>query len=216
MSVLAPVRRPLRDTPGRPGGQLSQPAGQPLACPGRRRIAVLPVAAGVLILAAGCSAGPATVTLPRKSSPASAVKAAALPRLTPRQQVIAAYTGYTQALPEAEASQSAARVRAMMSPYLSASAVTALLRAFRAAWRKHEISYGSPVTHIMRVTITGNRAVVDDCANDSHSGLENARTGQPIAASLGASRVNLVTRLVRVHARWLIGFQNVLLVPCSP
>ena len=176
---------------------------------------MLPVAAGVLILATGCSASPASVALPKRASPGTAVKSA-VPRLTPRQQVIAAYTGYTQALPEAESTQSAAQVRSMMAPYLSAGAVVALLRTFRAAWQKHEISYGSPVTHIIRVTITGNRAVVDDCANDSHSGLEDARTGQAITATLGPSRVNLVTRLARVRGSWQIGLQNVLLVPCAP
>jgi hypothetical protein len=176
---------------------------------------MLPVAAGFLILTAGCSASPASVALPRRSSPATAANAAA-PRLTPRQQVIAAYTGYTQTLPEAESTRSAVQVRALMAPYLSASGIAALLRAFRAVWRKHEISYGRPVTHIMRVTITGSRAVVDDCANDSHSGLEDASTGRTITATLGSSRVNLVTSLIRVHGRWLIGMQNVLLVPCTP
>jgi hypothetical protein len=176
---------------------------------------VLPVAAGVLILAAGCSASPASVALPKRASPRTAVGSAA-PRLTPRQQVIAAYTGYTQALPEAESTQSAAQVRSLMAPYLSAGAIAALLRTFRAAWQKHEVSYGSPVTHVIRVTITGDRAVVDDCANDSHSGLENASTGRAITATLGPSRVNLVTKLTRVRGSWLIGLQNVLLVPCTP
>jgi hypothetical protein len=214
MSVLVCSRRPLRDTLRSPRGQIAA-CGLPLPCVGRRRSAVLPVAAGVLILAAGCSASPASVALPKRAPAGTAVKSAA-PALTPRQQVIAAYTGYTQALPEAESTQSAAQVRVMMAPYLSAGAIAALLRTFRATWRKHEISYGSPVSHIIRVTITGNRAVVDDCANDSRSGLENARTGSAVTATLGPSRVNLVTRLTRVRGRWLIGLQNVLLVPCTP
>jgi hypothetical protein len=214
MSVLVCSRRPLRDTPGFPRRQIAA-CGQPLLLAGRRRSAVLPVAAGVLILAAACSASPAGVALPKRAPAGTAVKSTA-PPLTPRQQVIAAYTGYTQALPEAESTQSAAQVRSMMAPYLSAGAIAALLRTFRAAWQKHEISYGSPVSHIVRVTISGNRAVVDDCANDSRSGLEDARTGRAITATLGPSRVNLVTRLTRVRGRWLIGLQNVLLVPCAP
>jgi hypothetical protein len=218
MSLLVPARRPLRDPPGGPGGRVTPLVGPALSCPGRRPCAALPlaaVAAGALMLSAGCSAGQATVALPRKPSATSAAAKAAPPPLTPRQQVIAAYTAYTLALPAAESTQSAARARAMMAPYLSPTAIAALLRAFRAVWKKGEVSYGAPATHVVRVTVTGRTAIVDDCSNDSHTGLEDARTGQPVTPA-GPSRVNLVTRLTQVHGRWLIGLQNVLLVPCTP
>jgi hypothetical protein len=174
-------------------------------------------AAAALIAAAaattGCGISPARVALPTK--PVHAARAAGVSaQLTAKQLVITAYEGYWQATSQALDSRSPARARVILAQYVPASAVPAIVRGLRAIWRQGEIGYGGPVFHIMKVTFRGtSSAAVHDCIDMSHTGFQNARTGE-IVGGLGQAHDYLITTLVRVGGRWLVTGAIPVVRPC--
>ncbi len=166
---------------------------------------------------AACTAAAPTVSLPAKTA-APVVKAAAASVQRPlsmRQQVIAAYTGYTAAMAAAFDSHSPARVSQLLRPYLAAATVRNAIHAFGQAWAKDEITYGHVERHIIGVRIQGTAAWVHDCDNTSDSGLEYASTSQIVQGSLGVADDNLVTRLNLVHGHWVVWVQTIEDVTCT-
>jgi len=176
--------------------------------------ACVTLTAGLVLAVAGCGGQP-SVALPRKSA-ALAVPAAAPGRpLTVREQVIAAYTGYWQALGQALDTQNAGRARAILAGYVSAASIGSLISSFEADWAQGEIQYGSPVSHIISVHITGSQAAVHDCADFSNAGVQDARTGQ-VVGGLGNPHVNLISTLVLTHGKWLVTNQVPVVLSCVP
>jgi len=172
--------------------------------------------AGLIFAVAGCG-GQASVGLPRKAAagaPAAPV-AAGDPQLTVRQQVIAAYTGYWQALGQALDTQNAARARAILAPYVPAASISSLVSGFEADWARGDTQYGSPVPHILSVQVRGGHAAVHDCADFSGAGLQDARTGQ-VVGGLGQPNVNLISTLVLTRGRWLVSNQTPVVLSCAP
>ena len=166
-------------------------------------------------LLAACAGAAAQVHLPAKTQATAAAAPAPQP-LTPREQVVAAFTGYTTAMATAFDSRSPAEVRQLLSPYLNAATIANAVQAFSQAWRQNEVSFGQPERHIIGVRIDGGAAWVHDCDNTSKSGLEYAGTGQIVPGSLGTVDDNLMTRLDLVAGHWVIGVQTVEEVPCTP
>jgi hypothetical protein len=167
----------------------------------------------LLLAVAGCG-GQAAVALPHKSAgPGPA--ALADPSVSPEQQVTAAYTGYWQAVGQALDTQNAGRAAAVLAPYAAPATIASLVQGFETDWARGEVQYGAPVPHILSVRITGDHAAVHDCADFSHAGVQNARTGQVIG-SLGSSRVNMISTLVRSRGRWLVGSQTPVVSACVP
>jgi hypothetical protein len=193
-----------------------------MTSPTPQRCRRLPAGRTVLVIAclapliAACAGAAAQVRLPAKTQPTAAAAAPAPQRLTPRQQVIAAFTGYTTAMAGAFDSRSPAEVRQLLSPYLDAATIANAVRAFSQAWRQNEVSFGQPEHHIIGVRIQGSAAWVHDCDNTSKSGLEYAGTSQIVPGSLGTVDDNLLTRLNLVGGHWVIGVQTLEDVPCSP
>jgi len=184
------------------------------------RVTALPCAAAALaaclaLLLAGCGESAAPVQLPVKPAASTGAAPAAV-MLTPRQQVAAAYTGYTSAMAASFESRSPARVKQLRSPYLDAATIRNAITAFSQAWARNEISYGQVVQHIIGIRVHGTAAWVHDCDNASDSGLEFASTGQIVPGSLGIADENLVTRLNLVDGHWMIWVQTVEGVPCAP
>jgi hypothetical protein len=138
------------------------------------------------------------------------------PVLTPRQQVVAALTGYTAALGQADRSRSRSLARELMRPYLAASRIDGLVKAVSAIWARGDRFYGTDVVHVSTVSIEGRHAFVHDCDDTSSMGLENSMTDQTVPGSLGVPRANMVTRLDLVRGHWLVTFQLVEDVPCTP
>jgi hypothetical protein len=169
-------------------------------------------------LLAGCAATAPLVHLPAKPAAHSAQAADATVQqsLSPRQQVIAAYLGYTTAMTDAFNSRSPAEVRQLLAPYLDAATVRNAIRAFGQAWAKDEITYGQVERHIIGVSIQGTAAWVHDCDNTSNSGLAYASTDQIVPGSLGISDDNLVTRLNFVRGHWVVYVQTIEDVSCAP
>ncbi len=169
--------------------------------------------AGVAL--AGCGQVATTVPLPPKVTPTHAAVASKPRQLSERQQVLAAFTGYNDALRAAGNSRSPAEVRRLMRPYLPASTISNLIKFDQSIWAKGQLFYGQIVHHVLAVRIDGSHAFVHDCDNTSQAGLEDARTGQVVPGSLGIRDDNVITRLNLVSGRWLVGIQTIEDVPCK-
>jgi hypothetical protein len=191
----------------RVAGRCGRPAGFGV-------LTVLLPGAGLLLAVAGCGS-PAPVALPHKSGGAAVPVALTEPPLGPQQQVAAAYSGYWQALGQALDTQNAARAGVILASYTTAANISSLISGFETDWARGEVQYGGPVPHILSVRITGNHAAVHDCADFSRAGVQNARTGQ-VVGSLGSSRVNMISTLVRTHGRWLVSNQVPVVSSCVP
>jgi hypothetical protein len=168
------------------------------------------------IALAGCGDIATSVRLPPKPAPTHAAVASKPRPLSARQQVLAAFTGYNEALRTAGNSRNPAEVTRLMRPYLPAGTISNLIKFDRSIWAKGELFYGHIVRHILTVSIDGRHAFVHDCDNTSEAGLEDARTGQVVPGSLGVRDDNVITRLNRVGGRWLVGIQTIEDVPCTP
>jgi hypothetical protein len=174
------------------------------------------LAACLAPLLAACAGAAAQVHLPAKAAATRSAAPAAPPAQTPRQQVVAAFTGYTAAMAAAFDSRSPAQVRQLLRPYLDRATISNAIQAFSRAWGQNEISYGHAVQHIIGVKVRGGTAWVHDCDDTSKSGLAYAGTGQVVPGTLGSPDANLVTRLDLVGGHWHVGVQTVEDVPCTP
>lgn len=201
---------------GAASNPLQGASGLPRRVANRRAAAVcLAWLAGSVLAVTGCG-GQASVALPHRSAPPAGVPVAVTdPPMTVRQQVIAAYTGYWQALGQALDTQNAGRARAILAQYVPAASIPSLISSLEADWAQGEIQYGSPVPHILSVRITGSQAAVHDCADLSNAGVQDARTGQ-VVGSLGSPHVNLISTLVLTHGKWLVTNQVPVVLSCVP
>jgi hypothetical protein len=177
---------------------------------------VVLLAACLAPVLAACAGAAAQVHLPAKVTAHQKPAPAARPRLTSRQQVVVAFTGYTAAMATAFDSRSPAQVRQLLAPYLDTATIGNAVRAFSQAWAQNEVSYGHAEQHIIGIKIRGSAAWVHDCDNTSNSGLAYASTGQVVPGTLGSVGDNLVTRLNLVNGRWIVGMQTIEDVPCMP
>jgi hypothetical protein len=180
------------------------------------RISWITSMAGLMLAVAGCGGSQGAVALPHKAAATAAAPAAVTdPPLSIRGQVITAYTGYWQALGQALDTQNARRARAILAQYVPVADIPSLISSFEADWAQGEIEYGSPVPHIMSVSITGGHAAVHDCIDLSNAGVQDARTGQ-VVGSLGNPHVNLISTLVLSNGRWLVSNQVPVVLSCVP
>jgi hypothetical protein len=174
-------------------------------------------ALAALTMAVTACGGQPDVALPAKASAPVPVPSAALAGgpVTAAGQVVAAYTGYWQALGQALDTQNPARARAALAPYVAPAMIPSLISGFRTDWARGEIQYGAPVPHILSVRVSGGSAAVHDCADFSNAGVQSASTGQVIG-SLGNPRVNMISTLVLARGRWLVSNQVPVVLPCVP
>ncbi len=203
MHLLVAASYPLQRASGLPRRVANRCAGP--AC--------LAGLAGLVLAITGCG-GQASVALPHKAAVPVVPAAVPVPPQTLRQQVIAAYTGYWQALGQALDTQNAGRARTILGQYVPGASIPSLIGGFETDWAQGEIQYGSPVPHIMSVQITGDHSAVHDCADFSNAGVADARTGQ-VVGSLGNPHVNMITTLVLTHGRWLVSNQVPVVMSCA-
>jgi hypothetical protein len=181
----------------------------------RRRGSLVMAAAWLVPALAGCAGATAQVHLPAKPAGTSAPVIAPA-TLTPRQQVVAALGGYVTALGQADKSGNTTAARRLLRPYLAPGRISGVVQAMSAIWAKGENFYGAAVLHVSSVTIAAGRAFVHDCDDTSSMGLLNVATGQIVPGSAGLPRENVVTRLDLVEGHWLVQFQLVEEVRCTP
>ena len=213
MHLLGAAQKPLLGASGLPRRVANRCVA--LACPALAACAAYATGMAAMMLAVSGCGGQAPVALPHKSAPPAVPAAVTDPALTVRQQVIAAYTGYWQALGQALDTRNVARARAILAQYVPGSGIGSLISSFEADWAQGEIQYGSPVPHIMSVQVTGGHAAVHDCADFSNAGVQDATTGQ-VVGSLGSPHVNLISTLVLTHGRWLVSNQLPVELSCAP
>ena len=163
-----------------------------------------------------CSSEPAQVGLPVKSVAATPAASREPVAEAPRQQVLAALTGYTAALGRAEQSRNVTMARRLLRPYLAAGRIRGLVAAVSTIWARGDSFYGEDVLHVIGVRVDGSRAFVHDCDDTSGMGLESAATGAALPGSAGVPDANLVTRLDRVAGHWLVESQLPEGVSCAP
>ena len=164
---------------------------------------------------AACSGAAAQAQLPPKPPAVKSATISKQPVLAPRQQVVAALTGYTSALHAANLTGNAVQARRLLRPYLSAARVDGIIRTEQSIWSKGEMVFGQDLLHVLTVRIVGGHAFVHDCDNTSGAGLVDAATGQPVPGSRGIPDLNIVTRLSLVRQHWIVDFQIVEDVPCK-
>jgi hypothetical protein len=190
---------------------MTLPCRQP--APKWHALAIL--ASSLAPILAGCSGAAAPVQLPPKPPTLKTVVVSKQPTLRPRQQVVAALTGYTAALRAANLSRNALTAKRLLRPYLSAARIDSIVRTEQGIWSKGETAYGQDVLHILSVRIVGSHAFVHDCDNTSTAGLADIATGQRVPGSTGIPDLNIVTRLNLVNGHWTVDFQLVEDVPCT-
>ncbi len=180
-----------------------------------RVVAAAAAVAPVLVVLVSCGGG-TTVRLPAKPRAAASAVASTPGASSPREQVIAALVGYTGALSEADKSQNVAAARRLLQPYLAASRIAGVVETMSTIWAKGDVFFGQDVLHVLSVTISGQSAFVHDCDDTSGMGLDYQATGELVPGSAGNPEVNIVTHLALVSGRWLVQFQLVEDVPCTP
>lgn len=173
------------------------------------------VVATVATALVACSEAASPVRLPARPPAGTSPVAATSVAASPRQQVIAALTGYTVALGEAARSRNAAKAGALLRPYLAASQIDGTVQTMSTIWAKGEVFVGEDVLHILSVTVTGTTAFAHDCDDTSAMGLEDAAAGTVVPGSVGVPHLNLVTRLGLVRGHWLVQSQLIEDVPCT-
>src|SRR5215469_16948823 len=89
----------------------------------RRRAGIL--AAAIAPALAACNGTAAPVSLPPRSPSATLAAPSTPPVTSSQQQVIAAFSGYVEALSQAEKSRNAAHAMDLLRPYLAASRIAA-------------------------------------------------------------------------------------------
>jgi hypothetical protein len=173
-------------------------------------------AAALPPLLVGCGGAAAPVRLPVKPPLATTRVATSAAAGSPRQQVLAALVGYTTALSEADKSRNALVARRLLQPYLAANQIDSVLQTMSSIWAEGEDFFGADVLHVLSVTITGQSAFVHDCDDTSGMGLAYQATGRVVPGSNGIPELNVVTHLALVGGHWLVQFQLVEDVPCTP
>jgi hypothetical protein len=156
------------------------------------------------------------VELPAKPEVASPAGLSKPSPATPRQQVLAALSGYTAALGRAEQSRNARMARRLLRPYVAPTRIGGLVDSISTIWARGDRFYGEDVLHVLDVRIEGHRAFVHDCDDTSAMGLESAVSGEAVPGSAGVWHANLVTHLDRVAGRWLVESQLPEDLPCAP
>jgi hypothetical protein len=173
--------------------------------------------AGLALSVTGCGGQAASVTLPPKASGSAAAPVAlAGPVHTPQQAVAAAYRGYWRAYAAAMSARKASRAEAILAPYEAPAGVPQLIKSLKAVWAAHDVADGGAVTHVKGVQITGRRAILHDCLDLSHFGVENQATGLVVSNSFGLANQDYYIDLVESGGRWRVSNMQIVEVPCEP
>jgi hypothetical protein len=115
--------------------------------------------------------------------------------------VLATYTAFWKALPEASHLSGAPR-EAVLTQYLVNPALSKISGTLAAADAFHRTVYGEVVLRPLKVTVTGDQAEVRDCQDTSNSGIADLKTGNKVTR--GIPRALVITTLVFSGDSWRI------------
>jgi hypothetical protein len=164
--------------------------------------------ATVLVLA-GCSGG-GQVDTSQSPSPSSASAGSDTPSPSPtadaRAQVLGQYSAFWAHVPEASAAP-AARRRQILSPFAVDPELTSLLRGMTAQDHRGQFIYGRnvPRPKIQTLSNAQGLAVVSDCQDSSHSGVERRSDHKKL--TVGVSRNPVIATMHRSpDGEWRVAF----------
>jgi hypothetical protein len=165
----------------------------------------------VVLAACGTSspAAPSSHQSPRALSSPAPHASAPTPAVTSKHAVENAYLAFWAISDRAEKTGNAAAAQAVLAPYVNPDYISDMISGMQAAWGKDEIGWGNGVDHIQKIIVAALNsgayvAQVQDCQDDSHSGLASAKTGDLIPGTLGSPHQELYSSLSLVKGHWLI------------
>jgi hypothetical protein len=167
------------------------------------------VSAAVLALMTGCgvshapAAAVSRATVSPPASPASALAA-----------VIAAYTALWPAGQRADIAPAAQR-QAILAPVATGAELTGMLSAIAADANADQVSWGQPVLHPYDVTVDGTTATLQDCQDETQTGMMNQVTGEKLTH--GGPKVHFDATLdLGADGAWRVAELTLSSQPCLP
>lgn len=128
------------------------------------------------------------------------------PTAAAETRALAQYTALWPLLARASRAKTAAEKRAILSPYLADPALTSVVDAFVKQNERGQVVYGADLVHpvIVSFSLARGLAVIRDCQDSSHSGIEVASTGKPV--TVGPRRNPVDSTLHLIAGTWRVVF----------
>lgn len=164
----------------------------------------------VAVTAVGCggdgqgTAARSASTTPASLSPPTALSAS--PSMDVRAQVLGQYEAFWAHLPEAAAAPASQR-RQILLPFAADPELTSLLRGMATQDQRDEVIYGrnQPRAKIQTLSEAQGLAVISDCQDSSHSGVERRSDHEKL--TVGVARNPVVTTMkLSSDGQWRISF----------
>lgn len=161
------------------------------------RLAV--AATGMSLLVSSCSSGAATPTGPAAPSSVNMSLPSPMPSSSSaatndRDAAATAYTEFWSRLNQVPSEQESAWLPAL-SAVATDPQLTTTVQAIRFQAIAGNTIYGTVVTHITTVDLSGDQATVHDCQDASHTGQADAKTGKP--KTVGVPKNPIIGTVVR-------------------
>lgn len=162
-----------------------------------------------ILLATGCSGSSSNIAQPLSSTssdPAPSSSTSSGPNGSVSQQVLVQYRAFWSIVPAASAA-SVAKRQFILEPYADDPELASLLKGMRQQDRSGQMIYGRnlPRARVQSLSVQQRVAVVRDCQDSSHSGVEEKKSGRHL--TVGKSR-NLVVATMRLgdDGMWRVSF----------
>ena len=153
------------------------------------------------MLLAGCTASGSGASTSPPATTSGLTTPSQSPTPTPESVVLATYSAFWKALPQASYMTGAPR-EAVLTRYLVNPALSKVSGTLAAADAFHRAVYGQVVLRPLAVSVTGTQAEVKDCQDTSDSGIVDLKTGNKV--TVGIPRALVITTLVYAGDSWRI------------
>ena len=169
---------------------------------GQRRVAWVVLA----IVGVSACAGKHVAADPPLSTSSMSPATAPSPSPADAEALLSVYTHFWPTLASASAARGSAAKREILSSYAADPALSTIVNTFVKQNSRGEAYYGRDVTHpaIQSLAAARGIAVVRDCQESDHAGIQDVRTGKP--KTVGPPRNLVFTTMHRLDAGWRIVF----------
>lgn len=167
-----------------------------------RRVGLVALA----ILCVSACAGKHVAADPPPSPSSTSPTVAPSPSPADAEALLRVYTDFWPTLAFASSARGAAAKREILSSYAADPALSTIVNTFVKQNSRGEAYYGHDVTHPVIQSLVAARgiAVVRDCQESNHAGIQDARTGKP--KTVGPPRNLVFTTMHRLNDGWRIVF----------
>jgi hypothetical protein len=168
------------------------------------------LAAALATTAAGCSSSGASPSISAPPTGVTSSPSTAAPSATPdasaRQAVLSQYRAFWAVLPSTS-NAAASRRRAMVSPYATNPELDSLLTGMARQDRQGEEIYGVNIVRpkLVSISVTQGIAVIADCQDSSHSGVERRSDHKRLTVGVDRNPVSATIHL-GADGTWRIAF----------